>query len=70
MVLQGKLDDEYFYVVEAVPDSAKRTLYVTTAYKNKNDTIAEAGDALSLNPDAQDGLQSNVSSNIIITSEE
>lgn len=69
IVLQGKLADEYFYVVEAVPDSARKTLYVTTAYINKNDTIAEAGDALSLNPDAQDGLQSDVSSNIIITSE-
>ena len=60
------LDDEYFYVVEAVPDSARKTLYVTTAYINKNDTIAEAGDALSLNPDVQNGLQSDVSSNIII----
>ena len=69
VVLQGKLEDEYLYVVEAVPDSARKTLYVTTAYINKNDTIAEAGDALSLNPDAQDGLQSDVSSSIIITSE-
>lgn len=66
VVLQGNLDDEYFYVVEAVPDSARKTLYVTTAYINKNDTIAEAGDALSLNPDVQNGLQSDVSSNIII----
>ena len=69
VVLQGKLKDEYYYVIEAVPDSAKRTLCVTTAYINKNDTIAEAGDAISLNPDVQNGLQSNVSSNIIIPRE-
>ena len=69
VVLQGELNDEYFYVVEAVPDSLRRTLYVTSAYINKNDTIAEAGDAVSLNPDVQNGLQSNVSSNIIISRE-
>lgn len=56
-------------MVEAVPDSAKRSLYVATAYINKNDTIAEAGDAISLNPDVQNGLQSHVSSNIIIPRE-
>ena len=53
-------------MVEAVPDSAKRSLYVATAYINKNDTIAEAGDAISLNPDVPNGLQTNVPSNIII----
>lgn len=67
VVLQGSLKDEYYYVVEAVPDSARKTLYVTTAYINKNDTIAEAGDAISPNPDVQNGLQSSVSSNIIIS---
>ena len=67
IVLQGNLKDEYYYVVEAVPDSSRKTLYVTTAYINKNDTIAEAGDAISLNPDVQNGLQSNVSSNSIIS---
>lgn len=69
VVLQGNLEDEFLYVVEAVPDSAKRSLYVATAYINKNDTIAEAGDAISLNPDVQNGLQSHVSSNIIIPRE-
>ena len=66
IVLQGEIENEFYYVVEAVPDSARKTIYVTTAYINKNDTIAEAGDALSLNPDVQNGLQSDVSSNIII----
>lgn len=67
VVLQGNLKDEYYYVVEAVPDSSRKTLYVTTAYINKNDTITEAGDAICLNPDVQNGLQSNVSSTSIIS---
>ena len=61
IMLQKNIGDEYYYVVEAVPDSKNKTLFVLSAYINKNDTIVEEGDALSLNPDVQDELQSDVS---------
>ena len=63
IVLQKKINDQYYYVVEAVPDSTAKTLFVVSAYINKKDTIAEAGIAQGHNPDVRNELQSDVSSN-------
>lgn len=61
IVLQKKLDDNYYYVVEAVPDASKKTLHVVSAYINKNDTFPEVDNAISPIPDVQNVPQSNVS---------
>lgn len=60
--LQKKIDDEYYYVVEAVPDAKTKTLHVISAYKNKKDTFPE--EAVSKDPSRYvlDEAQSNVSS--------
>lgn len=65
--LQKKIDDKFYYVVEAVPDAKLKTLHVVSAYINKNDTFLE--EAVSKDPSryVQDELQSNVSSNYIIS---
>ena len=39
IVLQKELEDEFYYVVEAVPDSATKALYVVSVYKNKKNTL-------------------------------
>lgn len=62
VVLQKKIDDNYYYVVEAVPDAKLKTLHVVSAYINKNDTLSGVGVANALNPDARNEPQSNVSS--------
>lgn len=61
IVLQKKLDDNYYYLVEAVPDASKKTLHVVSAYINKNDTFPEVDNAISPIPDVQNVPQSNVS---------
>lgn len=61
VILQKKIDDNYFYVVEAVPDTARKTLHIVSAYINKNDTFPVVSDAESLDSDVQNELQSNVS---------
>ena len=65
--LQKKIDDDYYYVVEAVPDAKLKTLHVVSAYKNKNDTFIE--EAASTDPSryVQDELQSkaSLSNNIV-----
>lgn len=63
VILKKRIDDSYFYVVEAVPDTARKTLHVVSAYINKNDTFPVVSGAKSLNSDVQNELQSNVSSN-------
>lgn len=68
--LQKKIDEEYYYVVEAVPDAKLKTLHVVSAYKNKNDTFSE--EAVSKDPSryVQDEPQSNVSSENMIPTKE
>ena len=68
--LQKKIDEEYYYVVEAVPDAKLKTLHVVSAYKNKNDTFSEV--AVSKDPSryVQDEPQSNVSSENMIPTKE
>lgn len=39
--IQKKVGENYYYVVEAVPDTEARTLYVTSMYINKNDTFSQ-----------------------------
>lgn len=65
VVLQKKIDDNYYYVVEAVPDAKLKTLHVVSAYINKNDTLSEVGVQNALNPDARNESQSSVSSSDI-----
>ena len=67
--LQKKIDDRYYYVIEAVPCAKVKSLHVVSAYTNKNDTFSEV--AVSTDPSryVQDELQHNVSSNNIISQE-
>ena len=64
--LQKKIDDGFYYVVEAVPDSAKKTLHIVSAYINKKDTFSDV--LVSNDPKryVQDEHRPNVSSNYII----
>lgn len=62
VVMQKKIDDGFYYVVEAVPESKKHRLGTVSMYKNKNDTSplvsnTDNGPA----PHAQDELPANVS---------
>lgn len=40
-----KIGDNYYYVVEAVPDNLSKSLVVLTAYRNTNDTFDRVPDA-------------------------
>lgn len=40
IVIQKKIEDNYYYVVEAVPNNARKNIYVVSAYINKNDTLS------------------------------
>ncbi len=68
--LQKKIDDGFYYVVEAVPDAKTRALHVISAYINKKNTFSEV--AVSKDPSryVQDELQSNVFNNIITQNSE
>ena len=63
IILQKKLDDNYYYVVEAVPDANKKILHVVSAYINKNDTFPVVDNANSPIRNVQNEPQSNVSFN-------
>lgn len=41
IVLQKKIDENFYYVVEAVPDAKNKTLHIVSAYKNKKDTFSD-----------------------------
>lgn len=41
ILLQKNIGEEYYYIVEAVPDSGSKTLFVVSAFINKNDTYYE-----------------------------
>ncbi len=40
IVIQTKIKDNYYYVVEAIPNNARKNIYVVSAYINKNDTLS------------------------------
>ena len=42
IILQKAIDEKYYYVVEAVPDSKAKSLFVVSAYINKNDSFEQA----------------------------
>lgn len=42
IILQKAIDEKYYYVVEAVPDSRAKSLFVVSAYINKNDSFEQA----------------------------
>ena len=67
IVLQKKIADNYYYVVEAVPDANKKILHVVSAHINKNDTFPVVGNAISPNPDVRNEPQSNVSFDNIVS---
>lgn len=50
--LVKKIGENYYYVVEAVPDSTLKSLIVLTAYRNENDTFDRV-------PDANESLMTN-----------
>ncbi len=62
VVMQKKIDDGFYYVVEAVPESKKHRLGTVTMYRNKNDTspLVSNTDNGPV-PHAQDELPANVS---------
>lgn len=67
VLLQAKVNDDYYYVVEAVPDSKRKKLLITSAFKNKKDIFAVGADTNSgPNLNVHDGAQSNISSKDII----
>lgn len=70
VLLWKKMDDKYYYVVEAVPDTKKKTLYVVTAYKNN--ASPEVLMPNGLRRDARNELQSDafISDSNIAESEE
>lgn len=60
--IQKNIGDEFYYVVEAVPDSKVKILHIVSAYINKNDTFSEV--LMSIDPKryVQNEPQPNVSS--------
>ena len=63
VVLQTRVDDGYYYIVEAVPDSKKKTLMITSAFKNKKDILSEGVHVENdPNRNVQDAAQQNISS--------
>ena len=67
IVLQKKIADNYYYVVEAVPDANKKILHVVSAHINKNDTFPVVDNAISPTPDVPNEPQSNVSFDNIVS---
>ena len=63
VVLQAKVNNEFYYVVEAVPYAKTKSLRVVSAFKNKKDTFPD--ELVSNDPKryVQDENQSNVSNN-------
>lgn len=64
--LQKKIDDNFYYVVEAVPDAKNKTLHIVSAYNNKKDTFSD--ELVSNDPKRYvlDEHQPNVSFNNIV----
>ncbi len=67
--LQKKIDDEFYYVVEAVPDASLKTLHIVSAYKNKKDTFSDVPVSNDPRRYVQDEHQPNVSNDIILNDE-
>ena len=63
--LQKKINDEFYYVVEAVPDANLKTLHIVSAYKNKKDTFSDVPVSNDPRRYVQDEHQPNVSTDII-----
>lgn len=59
--LQKKIGDDFYYVVETVPDAKLKKLHVVSAYKNKNDTFIETTVSEDPSRYAQDESQSDES---------
>lgn len=70
--IQKKIGEDFYYVVEAIPDTRLRKLRVVSAYINKNDTFSEVA-VLNNSPSryVQNEPQPNASSsNIIIPNDD
>lgn len=66
--IQKKIGDNFYYVVEAVPDTKLKKLRVITAYINKNDTFFEVAVPNDPSRYVRDEPQPNVSSSVNIIS--
>ena len=70
VVLQKKINDEFYYVVEAVPDATLKTLHIISAYKNKKDTFSDVPVSNDPRRYVHDEHQPNVSNDIILNEED
>ena len=70
VVLQAKVDNQFYYVVEAVPDAKLKALHVVSAYKNKKDTFPNVPVSNDPRRYVQDEHRSNVSNPSIPNSTE
>lgn len=61
ILLQKAIDEEYYYVVEAVPNNKAKSLYVTSAYIQKNDSFVQEVMPKSLSRYVQNELKQNES---------
>ncbi len=69
--IQKKIGKDFYYVVEAIPDTKLRKLRVVSAYINKNDTFSEVAVLNSPSRYVQNESQPNASSsNIIISNDD
>jgi len=69
VVFIKEMEDNYYYVVEAIPDSKAKKMYLTSMYKNKKDTYSHVTNANSPSRYTQSEHESEVSSNSNIASE-
>lgn len=61
ILIQKKVSDKFYYVVEAVPDTVKKEIHVVSAYINKNDAFQPVGNANSPSLYVRNGLSGNAS---------
>ena len=66
--VQTQVGDGYIYTVVATPDTKAKMLKVITEYKNKKNTFSEVAVPNGSGRYVQDGLQTNVFSDLIISS--
>lgn len=56
IILQKCIEDKFYYVVEAVPDSKLKKIRVVSAFINRNDTFPTVANAKRLNSDVRNEL--------------
>lgn len=61
IILQKAIDENYYYVVEAVPDNKAKALFVVSAYINKNDSSVQVSVPNQPSPYVRNELEQNES---------